>query len=84
MRKATPSDGVHLITGTAGFIGFHLAERLLQERRQVVGIDNVNDYYDTALKEARLQRLGHHNGFVNHRIGLEDYVAVMAVFDAVH
>ena len=83
MRKATPSDGVHLITGTAGFIGFHLAERLLQEGRQVVGIDNVNDYYDTALKEARLQRLGHHNGFVNHRIELEDYVAVMAVFDAV-
>ena len=83
MRKATPSDGVHLITGTAGFIGFHLAERLLQEGRQVVGIDNVNDYYDTALKEARLQRLGHHNGFVNHRIGLEDHVAVRAVFDAV-
>ena len=83
MRKATPSDGVHLITGTAGFIGFHLAERLLQEGRQVVGIDNVNDYYDTALKEARLQRLLHHNGFVNHRIGLEDDVAVMAVFDAV-
>ena len=83
MRKATPSDGVHLITGTAGFIGFHLAERLLQEGRQVVGIDNLNDYYDTALKEARLQRLLHHNGFVNHRIGLEDHVAVMAVFDAV-
>ena len=83
MRKATPSDGVHLITGTAGFIGFHLAERLLQEGRQVVGIDNVNDYYDTALKEARLQRLGQHNGFVNHRIGLEDHVAVRAVFDAV-
>ena len=83
MRKATTSDGVHLITGTAGFIGFHLAERLLQEGRQVVGIDNVNDYYDTALKEARLQRLGHHNGFVNHRIGLEDHVAVRAVFDAV-
>ena len=57
MREATPSDGVHLVTGTAGFIGFHLAERLLQEGRQVVGIDNMNDYYDPALKEARLQRL---------------------------
>ncbi|MDD9904710.1 MAG: NAD-dependent epimerase [Rhodospirillaceae bacterium] len=82
MREATPSDGVHLVTGTAGFIGFHLAERLLQEGRQVVGIDNLNDYYDPALKEARLQRLGNHVGFVNHRIGLEDRDAVMAVFDA--
>ena len=36
MQKATPSDGVHLVTGTAGFIGFHLAERLLQEGRQHV------------------------------------------------
>ena len=82
MREATPSDGVHLVTGTAGFIGFHLAERLLQEGRQVVGIDNMNDYYDPALKEARLQRLGNHEGFVNYRIGLEDRNAVMAVFDA--
>ena len=82
MREATPSDGVHLVTGTAGFIGFHLTERLLQEGRQVVGIDNMNDYYDPALKEARLQRLGNHEGFVNYRIGLEDRDAVMAVFDA--
>lgn len=81
MLEATPSDGVHLVTGTAGFIGFHLAERLLQEGRQVVGIDNVNDYYDPALKEARLQRLGNHKGFVNHRIGLQDREAVMKVFD---
>ena len=81
MLEATPSDGVHLVTGTAGFIGFHLAERLLQEGRQVVGIDNMNDYYDPSLKEARLLRLGNHRGFVNHRIGLQDRDGLMAVFD---
>ncbi len=81
MLEATPSDGVHLVTGTAGFIGFHLAERLLQDGRRVVGVDNVNDYYDPSLKEARLQRLGNHRGFVNHRIGLQDRDALMAVFD---
>lgn len=83
MLEATPSDGVHLITGTAGFIGFHLAERLLQDGRQVVGIDNVNDYYDPALKEARLQRLENHEQFVNHRISLEDSESVTDLFDRV-
>ena len=81
MLEATPSDGVHLVTGTAGFIGFHLAERLLQEGRRVVGVDCVNDYYDPKLKEARLNRLGNHKGFVNHRVKLEDEEALAAVFD---
>ncbi len=80
MLEATPSDGVHLVTGTAGFIGFHLAERLLQEGRQVVGVDIVNDYYDPTLKEARLDRLGNHKGFLNHRIKLEDREALADVF----
>lgn len=47
-----------LVTGSAGFIGLHLTERLLAEGHEVVGIDNLNDYYDTALKHARLERLG--------------------------
>ena len=46
-----------LITGVAGFIGFHLAETLLDLGRQVVGVDNLNDYYDPTLKDARLARL---------------------------
>ena len=83
MIEATPSDGVHLVTGTAGFIGFHLAERLLQDGRQVVGVDNVNDYYETSLKEARLRRLSNHEGFANHRIGLEDRDAIADLFEAV-
>ena len=46
-----------LVTGCAGFIGFHLALRLLGEGRQVVGLDNVNDYYDVTLKWNRLKQL---------------------------
>jgi UDP-glucuronate 4-epimerase len=46
-----------LVTGAAGFIGFHVADRLLARGEIVLGIDNVNDYYSVALKEARLARL---------------------------
>lgn len=47
-----------LVTGTAGFIGFHLAKRLLDRGDTVVGIDNINDYYDVNLKYARLAETG--------------------------
>ena len=47
-----------LVTGTAGFIGFHLANRLLIENYEVIGIDNLNNYYDTKLKIDRLKELG--------------------------
>lgn len=50
-----------LITGTAGFIGFHLAKKLLERGDEVVGLDNINDYYDVSLKHARLAELGIHN-----------------------
>lgn len=46
-----------LVTGAAGFIGFHIAQRLLDEGHDVVGIDNMNDYYDVSLKQARTDRL---------------------------
>jgi UDP-glucuronate 4-epimerase len=52
-----------LITGAAGFIGFHLAERLLSEGRAVIGLDNLSNYYDVELKKARLKRLQSHNRF---------------------
>jgi UDP-glucuronate 4-epimerase len=53
-----------LVTGAAGFIGFHVSERLLARGEEVIGIDNVNDYYSVALKRDRLAEIGrHHNGF---------------------
>jgi len=52
-----------LVTGAAGFIGFHLAKRLSEEGETVIGLDNINDYYDVGLKLARLARLKHHDSF---------------------
>lgn len=61
-----------LITGTAGFIGSTLALRLLERGDEVIGIDNLNDYYDVNLKKARLTRVAAHKGFTDIRISLED------------
>lgn len=61
-----------LVTGAAGFIGYHTAERLLERGDEVIGLDNVNDYYDVRLKEARLERLHRHGKFRLVRMGLED------------
>ncbi len=61
-----------LLTGVAGFIGYHLAEALLAGGRHVIGIDNLNAYYDVRLKEARLARLEGRQGFQFHRIDVAD------------
>ncbi len=53
----------HLVTGAAGFIGYHVSERLLERGDEVVGLDNLNDYYDPTLKHARLERLRRHPNF---------------------
>ncbi|MEH6632322.1 MAG: NAD-dependent epimerase [Halopseudomonas aestusnigri] len=70
----------YVITGTAGFIGYHLADLLLTQGHQVVGIDIVSDYYEVSLKEARLANLKKFEGFVEKRIDLADWDAVEAVF----
>ncbi|MCF7220930.1 NAD-dependent epimerase [Marilutibacter chinensis] len=70
-----------LVTGAAGFIGFHLAQALLARGDEVLGYDNVNDYYDPQLKEARLARLRTHAGFGFMRASLEDRDSIERAFD---
>lgn len=73
-----------LVTGAAGFIGFHLAARLLADGNEVIGLDNLNDYYDVRLKEARLARLVDHPGFRFVRANLADEGEIAAVFQQEH
>lgn len=70
-----------LVTGSAGFIGSHVCRRLLDASHTVIGLDNVNDYYDPILKEARLDRLRPSNLFHEARISLEDRDAVFQLFE---
>ena len=69
-----------LVTGAAGFIGFHVARNLLKQGIAVVGIDNMNNYYDPALKEARASQLEALPGFELARIGVQDREAVGELF----
>ena len=71
-----------LVTGTAGFIGFHVAKRLLAEGHEVVGFDSVTDYYDTTLKRARLEMLTEHNDFRFIQADLADAAAVKSAFES--
>ena len=69
-----------LVTGAAGFIGMHCVERLLSRGDSVVGIDNLNDYYDVTLKESRLSRIADHPAFHFHRVAIEDKDAMARIF----
>lgn len=69
-----------LVTGTAGFVGAALAQRLLARGDEVWGLDNHNDYYDPALKEARLARFADHPGYTHQRADLADAAAVNEAF----
>lgn len=69
-----------LITGAAGFIGSALSLRLLERGDEVVGIDNLNDYYDVGLKEARLERTVAYGTFTDLRIGIDDREAMAEIF----
>ncbi|MCP4619340.1 MAG: NAD-dependent epimerase [Bradyrhizobium sp.] len=74
------SDRTILVTGAAGFIGFHVARALLAEGRRVVGLDNLNAYYDPSLKEARLAVLQADQGFEFVRAELADRAAIAEFF----
>ena len=70
----------YLVTGAAGFIGFHVARRLCGDGHQVVGIDNLNDYYAVSLKEARLALLTPLPGFRFEHLDLADRAAMASLF----
>ena len=69
-----------LVTGAAGFIGFHLSKRLLENGFEVVGIDNLNDYYDVNVKKARLDQLENKEGFTFQKLDLADKPGMEALF----
>ncbi|MDZ6255978.1 SDR family NAD(P)-dependent oxidoreductase, partial [Klebsiella pneumoniae] len=69
-----------LVTGAAGFIGFHVSKRLLNDGHQVVGIDNINDYYDVKLKESRLEQL-ESPSFTFYKLDLADRDGMSKLFE---
>jgi UDP-glucuronate 4-epimerase len=69
-----------LVTGSAGFIGSALSLRLLERGDEVVGLDNLNEYYDVNLKKARLARIEHHHNFTDIRLNLEDRKGIADLF----
>jgi UDP-glucuronate 4-epimerase len=74
------TDNAILVTGAAGFIGFHVAQRLLSAGRKVVGLDSLNNYYDPKLKEARLDILTRHSDFSFTKLDLADRESMKALF----
>ncbi|TYC82189.1 NAD-dependent epimerase [Acetobacterium wieringae] len=70
-----------LVTGAAGFIGFHLSQYLLEKQLVVIGIDNLNDYYDPGLKQSRLERLETYQNFVFQKADLKNKAEIDAIFD---
>lgn len=76
----TASSAPVLVTGAAGFVGFHLSRRLLRDGRTVVGVDSVNAYYDPSLKEARLRELANDSAFRFIRLDLADREATERLF----
>ena len=74
------TKGPVLVTGSAGFIGFHTALRLLARGETVIGVDNLNSYYDPALKQARLERLQAEPNYLHHTLDLADRPGMAALF----
>jgi UDP-glucuronate 4-epimerase len=76
-----PSQTSVLVTGAAGFIGFHLSRRLIAEKISVIGIDNLNDYYDVQLKKDRLAQITDNPNFTFYKIDLSDASALNDLFE---
>lgn len=71
-----------LVTGAAGFIGMHVAKRLLEQGKEVVGIDNLSEYYDVTLKEERLKQLAPYPGFRFLKLDMADRAGMEALFES--
>ena len=71
-----------LVTGSAGFIGYHVCEALLKRGERVIGVDSLDDYYDPVLKQARIDRLTPNGDFAFHRADVSDREAMPALFEA--
>ena len=71
-----------LITGAAGFIGYHLCKSLLEDGYEVLGIDNLNDYYDTNLKQARLEQLKQFKSFTFNKVDIADRKSITQSFQS--
>lgn len=70
-----------LITGAAGFIGFHLSQELLKEDYQIIGLDNLNNYYNPSLKQSRIEILGQYENMTFHKVDIKDKVAIDHIFE---
>ena len=70
-----------LVTGVAGFIGSHLVHRLCSEDHEVIGVDNINDYYDVNLKESRLKEFSSYKNFVFEKSDLSNYTETLKIFE---
>jgi len=73
-----------LVTGVAGFIGSKVSEMLLKEGKEIIGIDNLNDYYDVKLKLWRLDNLKKYSNFKFYKINIEDYISLKQLFQKNH
>lgn len=79
--KQLEINKTYLVTGGAGFIGFHLSKGLLEAGARVIGLDNMNDYYEVSLKEARLAILKKYEGYCFYKCDLADKEAVFVLFE---
>ncbi len=77
----TGKNSAVLVTGSAGFIGFHVSKRLLEMGESVVGIDNLNEYYDVNLKKARLEILKSYNDFIFYKEDIQNFQALDGIFE---
>lgn len=82
--KSLDTDKTYLITGGAGFIGFSLSRELLKKGARVIGLDNMNDYYEVSLKEDRLAILKEYEGYTFEKGDIADREAVHRIFEAYH